>query len=134
MTEVLSSRKLREVPAFKGKDVTRPQLTSAAQSCPALRGQNSPRETFSPQDGCDLSALGAVNPKHPTAHRPDPGCDTDGKFLSKAPVTPSRTLCTVPGGHRGGFPILPIKGEPSPSSELYDQEPNSIQSGSLFEG
>jgi len=55
-----------------------------------------------------------------------------------APRTPSRTLRTVPGGTRGGFSILPTRSllalkETLPSSELYDQEPNSIQSSSLFE-
>jgi len=49
MTEVLSSRKLREVPAFKGKDVTGQELTSAAESCPALQAlKKSPKETSAP--------------------------------------------------------------------------------------
>lgn len=46
MTEVLSSRKLCEVPAFKGKDVTGQELTSIAESCPALQAlKKSSKET-----------------------------------------------------------------------------------------
>lgn len=59
MTELLSSRKLCEVPAFKGKDVTRQELTSTAESCPALQAlKKSPKETSPPRDGCDLQQGG----------------------------------------------------------------------------
>lgn len=48
MTEVLSSRKLHKVPAFKGKDVTGQELSNAV-SCPALQAlKKSPKETSPP--------------------------------------------------------------------------------------
>lgn len=128
MTEVLSSRKLREVPAFKGKDVTRQELTSAAESCPALQAlKKSPKETSAPHEKAVIyQPLGLRIPNHPTlccpAHCPNSrynpgsmGCNMDREGLGKArlqpliwpaPGTPSGTLRTVSGGKWGGFSIL----------------------------